>query len=61
MDTMDVLTNTRASNRYMGEIWALVCRSMAMCVRAMLLWSFIVAFVALVDVTEASAQEKYAA
>ena len=44
----------------MGEIWALVCRSMAMCVRAMLLCSFIVAFVALVDVTEASAQEKYA-
>ena len=57
---MDVLTNTRASNRYMGEIWALVCRSMAMCVRAMLLCSFIVAFVALVDVPEASAQEKYA-
>ena len=49
---MDVLTNTRASNRYMGEIWALVCRSMAMCVRAMLLCSFIVAFVALVDVPE---------
>ena len=33
---------------------------MAMCVRAMLLCSFIVAFVALVDVPEASAQEKYA-
>lgn len=31
-----------------------------MCVRAMLLCSFIVAFVALVDVPEASAQEKYA-
>lgn len=44
----------------MGEIWALVCRSMAMCVRAMLSCSFIVAFVALVDVPEASAQEKYA-
>lgn len=60
MDTMDVLTNTCASDRYIGEIWALVCRSMAMCVRAMLLCSFIVAFVALVDVPEASAQEKYA-
>lgn len=57
---MDVLTNTCASDRYIGEIWALVCRSMAMCVRAMLLCSFIVAFVALVDVPEASAQEKYA-
>ena len=57
---MDVLTNTCASNRYIGEIWALVCRSMAMCVRTMLLCSFIVAFVALVDVPEASAQEKYA-
>lgn len=33
---------------------------MAMCVRAMLLCSFIVVFVALVDVPEASAQEKYA-
>ena len=57
---MDVLTNTCASDRYIGEIWALVCRSMAMCGRAMLLCSFIVAFVALVDVPDASAQENYA-